>query len=78
MIYNQGTNQSGRAAGNIHAGQVLHLSILDPDTGAYVEREAEVLAVVERINPFSTGLVAKAALTFLTGLFRRYIPGMRI
>ena len=35
VIYNQGTNQSGRAAGNIHAGQVLHLSILDPDTGAY-------------------------------------------
>ena len=75
VIYNQGTNQSGRAAGNIHAGQVLHLSILDPDTGAYVEREAEVLAVVERINPFSTGLVAKAALTFPDGAFQEIYSG---
>lgn len=75
VIYNQGTNQSGRAAGNIHAGQVLHLSILDPDTGEYVEREAEVLAVVERVNPFSTGLMAKAALTFSDNAFQEIYSG---
>lgn len=75
VIYNQGTYQSGRTAGNIHAGQVMHFSILDPDTGAYAEREAEVLAVVERRNPFGTGLIAKAALTFSDGAFQEIYSG---
>ena len=40
-----------------------------------MEREAEVLAIVERINPFSTGLVAKAALTFSDNAFQEIYSG---
>ena len=75
VIYNQGTNQSNSEAGLIHAGQVLHFSIYDPDRGQYVDKEAEVLAVVERSNPFPTGLLASAALAFPDKVFQEIYSG---
>ena len=75
VIYNQGTNQSNSEAGLIHAGQVLHFSIYDPDRGQYVDKEAEVLAVVERSNPFPTGLLASTALAFPDKVFQEIYSG---
>lgn len=59
----------------IHAGQVLHLSVYDPDMEQYVDKEAEVLAVVERVNPFPTGLLASAALSFPDMVFKEIYSG---
>lgn len=75
VIYNQGTNQNRREQGMIHAGQVLHLSVYDPDMEQYVDKEAEVLAVVERVNPFPTGLLASAALSFPDMVFKEIYSG---
>ena len=60
VIYNQGTNQT---------------NIYDPDRGQYVDKEAEVLAVVERSNPFPTGLLASAALVFPDKVFQEIYSG---
>ncbi|MFR8340524.1 MAG: hypothetical protein ACLVAW_29735 [Eisenbergiella massiliensis] len=43
MIYNLGTNQTNSEAGLIHAGQVLHFSIYDPDRGQYVDKKQRFL-----------------------------------
>jgi ABC-type antimicrobial peptide transport system permease subunit len=71
VIYNQGSYQSGKLfESGIRAGDRLALSIYDLDLRKYVEKEAEVLAVVERVDPFPTGILSSATLSFSSNDFK--------
>lgn len=75
LIYNQGTYRTGKLSPQgVRVGDQLSLSFYDLDMQQYVDKTLEVMAVVERVNPYPTGILARSALTLSDRDFKVIYP----
>lgn len=75
LIFNQGTRKTGQLTPDgVRAGDLLSLSFYDMDRQQYVEKDFEVLAVVEKVNPFPTGILSDAPISLCDTDFKEIYP----
>ncbi|WP_099203615.1 ABC transporter permease [Miniphocaeibacter massiliensis] len=75
VIFNQNTKSTNKLVeGGVRAGDKINLSIYDPSRDIYIDKEVEVMAVIERINPFGTSVIRDSMLTFSDSDFKEIYP----